>query len=83
MNPNPQPRTRVSACHFKRKSTSDYEMGVMLGHGDIIIDLNKKVVKEVWTYNEAPYDGCFIVAPLNPPPPSPTLKPEPRHSLHA
>lgn len=83
MNHIPQPRTRVSACRFKRTETSDYERGVMLGYAEIIVDLNKKVVKKVWNYIETPEEGCFTVAPMNPPPPSPTLKPEPRHSLRA
>lgn len=83
MNHIPQPRTRVSVCTFKRNKTSAWERGVMLGHGDIILDLNKKVVKEVWTYGVLAEEGCFTVAPMNPPPPSPTPKPEPRHSLRA
>lgn len=83
MNHIPQSRTRVSVCIFRRTFTSNYERGVMLGHGDVILDLNKKVVKKVYDYAETPDEGCFTVAPMNPPPPSPTLKPEPRHSLRA
>jgi len=83
MNPHPQPRTRVSACIFRRTFTSSYERGVMLGHGDIIIGLDKKIVKKVHDYAETPDEGCFTVAPMNPPSPSPTPKPEPRHSLRA
>ncbi len=65
---------QVTACRFKRSESEPYERGVMLGHGDVIVGQDKKVVKKVWTYDETPEEGCFKFTPL--PPRSP--KPEPK-----
>lgn len=41
----------ISVCIFFRTSESSGERGIMIGHGDLIIDRNNKPVEApVWSY---------------------------------